>query len=160
MRALFDTCPGGGIGRRTRFRSWRWQHCGGSSPLLGTKVQAKPKILQGFSAFCFSGPASATAAGPALPLPAPPSPFATAAECAPPAVAGHECPRRYWLPASLRGVDDNQDDIQVKEKSRRSDAGFFAQAAKGCRLRMVSSRSGPVETMSMGISHRVWMRSR
>ena len=28
--------PGGGIGRRTRFRSWRWQHCGGSSPFLGT----------------------------------------------------------------------------------------------------------------------------
>ncbi len=29
-------CRDGGIGRRTRFRSWRWQHCGGSSPLLGT----------------------------------------------------------------------------------------------------------------------------
>ena len=28
--------PDGGIGRRTRFRSWRWQHCGGSSPFLGT----------------------------------------------------------------------------------------------------------------------------
>src|SRR5258708_6274270 len=28
-------CRDGGIGRRTRFRSWRWQHCGGSSPLLG-----------------------------------------------------------------------------------------------------------------------------
>ena len=30
--------PDGGIGRRTRFRSWRWQHCGGSSPLLGTMI--------------------------------------------------------------------------------------------------------------------------
>src|ERR1700712_4474097 len=30
-------CRDGGIGRRTRFRSWRWQHCGGSSPLLGTR---------------------------------------------------------------------------------------------------------------------------
>src|SRR5438552_11954176 len=29
-------CRDGEIGRRTRFRSWRWQHCGGSSPLLGT----------------------------------------------------------------------------------------------------------------------------
>src|ERR1700709_608253 len=31
-------CRDGGIGRRTRFRSWRWQHCGGSSPLLGTRT--------------------------------------------------------------------------------------------------------------------------
>ncbi len=31
------SCRDGGIGRRTRFRSWRWQHCGGSSPLLGTR---------------------------------------------------------------------------------------------------------------------------
>ena len=34
-------CPGGGIGRRTRFRSWRWQHRGGSSPLLGTRFESK-----------------------------------------------------------------------------------------------------------------------
>ena len=36
-----DHRPDGGIGRRTRFRSWRRQRCGGSSPLSGTK-QEKP----------------------------------------------------------------------------------------------------------------------
>ena len=30
--------PGGGIGRRTRFRSWRQQWCGGSNPFLGTTL--------------------------------------------------------------------------------------------------------------------------
>src|SRR6266446_6336401 len=35
-------CRDGGIGRRTRFRSWRWQHCGGSSPLLGTSLTSSP----------------------------------------------------------------------------------------------------------------------
>lgn len=37
MRSTVAMCPGGGIGRRTSFRCWRWQHRGGSSPFLGTK---------------------------------------------------------------------------------------------------------------------------
>ena len=36
LKYHFIDCPDGGIGRRTRFRSWRQQWCGGSSPLLGT----------------------------------------------------------------------------------------------------------------------------
>src|SRR3546814_4368419 len=35
--ALPISCPDGGIGRRTSFRSWRSQGRGGSSPLLGTR---------------------------------------------------------------------------------------------------------------------------
>ena len=34
---LRTLCRGGGIGRRTWFRSMRWRHCGGSSPFRGTK---------------------------------------------------------------------------------------------------------------------------
>ena len=36
---LRTSCRGGGIGRRTWFRSMRWQHCGGSSPFLGTTTE-------------------------------------------------------------------------------------------------------------------------
>src|SRR5437773_1611373 len=38
-------CRDGGIGRRTRFRSWRWQHCGGSSPLLGTNSEIQNLLM-------------------------------------------------------------------------------------------------------------------
>ena len=38
-------CPGGGIGRRTWFRSMRWQHRGSSSLLLGTIIQQPSRWL-------------------------------------------------------------------------------------------------------------------
>ena len=46
-----ETCPGGGIGRRSRLKICRSQGCAGSIPVLGTSLSFKALLVFAFKAF-------------------------------------------------------------------------------------------------------------